>query len=210
MVMAYQIRSGDSLSRIAHFHHTTVDELLTLNPQIDDPNLLFAGQIIVVPDTAEEGPSIHADMARGEGPKWYDIAFREMETGVDEIAGAAGHNPRIVEYHQATSLRAMDDETAWCSSFVNWCMMKAGETRTNSAAARSWLKWGQTLDQPKRGCIVVFSRPPKPTSGHVAFYEGEKRDRILVLGGNQSNQVNIAAYPRDRLLSYRWPIAGEG
>lgn len=206
MLTAYQIRSGDRLDRIAHFHKTTAEKILDLNPQIVDPDVLFAGQVIVVPETPEEGPSIHAEMASGEGPAWYAIATREMETGIDEITGADRHNPRIVEYHQTTTLHSMDDETPWCSSFVNWCMMKAGQKRTKSAAARSWLKWGKPLEAPQLGCVVVFSRPPKPTSGHVAFFAKKDRDRILVLGGNQSNQVNISSYPAAKLLDYRWPI----
>lgn len=204
MASTYQIRSGDTLDRVAEFHKTTLDALLEMNPQITNPDRIFAGQMINVPETPEEGESIHAAMAAGDGPAWYDIAVREMNTGVDEFAGEAD-NPRIVEYHQATSLKASDDETPWCSSFVNWCMMKAGQARTNSAMARSWLNWGVPRDQPRTGCVVIFSRPPKPTSGHVAFFEKIHGDRIFVLGGNQSDRVNVSSYAADRLLSYRWP-----
>jgi uncharacterized protein (TIGR02594 family) len=205
MAMTYQIRSGDTLQRVADFHRTTVTHLLELNPQIEDPNTIFSGQLLNVPETPEEGESIHAALADGDGPFWYNIALREMHTGVDEMPGPESHNPRIVEYHQATSLKATDDETPWCSSFVNWCMLKAGQKRTKSAMARSWLSWGTALEEPRTGSIVVFSRPPKPTSGHVAFFEEIRGDRILVLGGNQSNQVNISSYPSERLLGYRWP-----
>lgn len=201
----YRIRSGDTPGRIAEFHATDVDTLLEMNPQIEDADSIFVGEVINVPDVAEEGESIHAALAGGEGPKWYQIAMREMETGVDEVPGPEGHNPRIVEYHQATSLKATDDETPWCSAFVNWCMLKAGVPRTNSAAARSWLRWGQNLDAPRTGCVVVFSRLSNPSSGHVAFFEQTRGDRVLVLGGNQSNQVNISSYPATRLLGYRWP-----
>ncbi len=41
--------------------------------------------------------------------------------------------------------------------------------------------------------------------GHVAFFDEQRNARIFVLGGNQSNQVNITSYPGDRLLGYRWP-----
>ncbi len=205
MTTTYRVRSGDTLSRIADFHKTTLDELLRLNPQIEDPNVIHVGQVVNVPKTPEEGESIHAALAaEGDGPLWYRIALREMHSGVDEIGGAQ-HNPRIVEYHAATTLAATDDETPWCSSFVNWCMMKAGETRTQSAAARSWINWGTPLDAPRLGCVTIFSRPPNPSSGHVAFFVEPEPNRIRVLGGNQSNQVNIASYGADRLIGYRWP-----
>ena len=199
----YRVRSGDTLGRIAEFHGTSLDDLLQLNPQIENPDLIRVGDTLNVPDTPEDGASIHAELAEGDGPLWYRIALREMHTGVDEIRGD-DHTPRIIEYHAATSLSATTDETPWCSSFVNWCMMKSGEDRTNSAAARSWLRWGSPLDDPQLGCVVIFSRPPNPSSGHVAFFVRSEARRVWVLGGNQSNQVNIASYPEDRLLGYRW------
>ncbi|KKK66354.1 hypothetical protein LCGC14_2964930, partial [marine sediment metagenome] len=40
---------------------------------------------------------------------------------------------------------ASEDETPWCSSFVNFCVCEAGYNpikETGSARARSWLSWG--------------------------------------------------------------------
>jgi hypothetical protein len=42
----YTVKKGDTLSRIAMRFNTTVDELMKLNPQIKDPNLIYAGQRI--------------------------------------------------------------------------------------------------------------------------------------------------------------------
>ena len=101
-------------------------------------------------------------------PKWLRVARGEI--GVKEAIGNQD-NPRVVGYHLSTTLDksdASEDETPWCSSFVNWCMEKAGEDGTNSAWARSWLKWGYPMDVPNRGCVVVFSRGN--SSGHVAFF----------------------------------------
>jgi LysM repeat protein len=44
----YTVKKGDTLSRIAMKFNTTVDELMKLNPQIKDPNLIYAGQRIRV------------------------------------------------------------------------------------------------------------------------------------------------------------------
>lgn len=142
-------------------------------------------------------------------PLWYQIAKKEMDEGVKEITGNED-NPRIVEYHAATTLKASDDETPWCSAFVNWCMDKAGEVKTNKANARSWLNWGVSLDKPVQGCVVVFSRGSKSWQGHVGFYEGSAGDQVLCLGGNQSNEVNISSYAKSRVLGYRWPVDRQG
>lgn len=133
-------------------------------------------------------------------PLWLQIARKEI--GVKEVRG--GENPRIIEYHATTTLKAKEDEIPWCSSFINWCMKKAGYKGTQSAAAISWASWGKVLKEPKIGCVVVFSR----TGGnHVGFYLGKSGSSIKLLGGNQSNEVNISYQDASRLLGYRWPNA---
>jgi uncharacterized protein (TIGR02594 family) len=98
---------------------------------------------------------------------------------------------------------------AWCADFVNASLSKAGHAGTGSGLARSFLNYGQKVDKPEVGDIVVLTRgDPKSWTGHVGFYEGTDPDgRIRVLGGNQSNAVTSAAYAPDRVLGYRRPGA---
>ena len=56
--------------------------------------------------------------------KWMAIAWAEI--GQAEIKTAGKHNPRIIEYHASTFGKYKNDEEAWCSSFVNWVIRKAG------------------------------------------------------------------------------------
>jgi uncharacterized protein (TIGR02594 family) len=135
------------------------------------------------------------------------------ERGVRERVGEADH-PRIVQYLATTSLpeRMHHDETPWCSAFANWCVEQAGYRGTGKANARSWLTWGTSLpiDEPRHGCIAVFWRgDPMSPQGHVGFYVRNGTNRIWVCGGNQLNAVSISAYPRHRLLGYRWPSIGD-
>lgn len=139
-------------------------------------------------------------------PRWMTIALAEK--GQAEIAGPKA-NPRIVEYAAATSLKATTDEVPWCSSFVNWVMGQAGISGTGSAAARSWLDWGQALDGPKIGAVVVFSRGDDPAAGHVGYVYGEGITTLDVLGGNQHDMVGVSRYPKEKVLGYRWPIREE-
>jgi len=134
---------------------------------------------------------------------WFDIAIQEI--GVKEVTGN-GDNPRVVDYLRSTNLGAPDssnDETPWCSAFVNWCVEKSGNAGTDSAWARSWLNWGRKTDIPVVGGIVVFERGA--SSGHVAFFVSKTATTIKVLGGNQSDSVRITDYPISRLLGYRVP-----
>ena len=97
-----------------------------------------------------------------------------------------------------------DDETAWCSAFVNWVCKKANLEYSGALNARSWLNIGCEVANPEIGDLVVFWRgDPNGWQGHVAFFIREAKNHIYVLGGNQNNQVKISAYPKSRLLKYR-------
>jgi len=137
---------------------------------------------------------------------WYQVALSELSFGVSEKSGIEIHNPKIVEYHKTTSLKAKSDEVAWCSSFVNWCMYKSNVTRTNKANARSWLSWGVPIDKPRIGCVVIFKRGLSKKQGHVGFYAGPDEDKNVIrcLGGNQKNKVCISVYPKSKVIGYRW------
>ena len=98
---------------------------------------------------------------------------------------------------------------AWCAAFVNSTLQQAGMKGTGSNMARSFLDWGQPVQQPQPGDIAVFSRgDPNGPYGHVGFFEGYNPDgTIRVLGGNQGDAVSIANYSPDALLGFR---RGEG
>jgi len=133
---------------------------------------------------------------------WLTIAL--AETGIHEFPGDAD-NPRVVEYLHSTNLGSPswnEDETPWCSAFVNWCIEKAGYEGTDSAWARSWLNWGKEIKEPVVGCVAVFKREG---GGHVGFYIGKTETAIRVLGGNQGDAVNESSYAKSRLLGYRVP-----
>ena len=96
----------------------------------------------------------------------------------------------------------------WCGGAVASWMQAAGcEIPKHWYRARAWADWGQHLDRPVLGCVVVFARTG---GGHVGLVTGENvAGRLLVLGGNQGDAVNIRAFPRDRVLAYRWPPGRE-
>ena len=46
--MIYKILPGDTLYKIAKIHHTTVDALMSYNPQITNRNLIRAGAYMYI------------------------------------------------------------------------------------------------------------------------------------------------------------------
>ncbi len=129
------------------------------------------------------------------------------ELGIEEIEGPEHHNERIVSYAKEAGFEWVnDDETPWCSIFLNWVAKRADYEKSDNAMARSWLNVGIKVDNPEPGDIVIYWRVRlKSKLGHVGIFLGYSRDRsrIYTLGGNQVNAVSISAYPKKRLLGFR-------
>ncbi|MGD9670009.1 MAG: TIGR02594 family protein [Hyphomicrobiaceae bacterium] len=135
-------------------------------------------------------------------PDWLDWAWREL--GVVEVPGR-GNNSRIVEMFQTVGHSSVrDDEVAWCAAFVGACLERSGRASTRSLGARSYLSWGGSIEATRLGAIAVLSRGSDPALGHVGFVVGETDAQVFLLGGNQSNGVNVTAFEKSRVLSYRW------
>ncbi|CAM1340440.1 C40 family peptidase [Tenacibaculum amylolyticum] len=134
------------------------------------------------------------------------IRIASREIGTTEIPGPQ-HNPRIVAYAKEAGFDFInDDETPWCSVFMNWVAQKAQLESTKLANARSWLNVGIIVTTPEPGDIVIFWREsPQSYQGHVGIFMGYSQDqsRIYTLGGNQSNQVSQTALSASQLLGFR-------
>lgn len=144
-----------------------------------------------------------------ENPNWYQLA--KTQVGTKEVKGA-GNSKKILEYHKATTLQATEDSVPWCSSFVCWVLEACGIRSTRSAAARSYSSYGESVSKAKIqiGDIVVFQRGNSSWQGHVGFFAGwanKDKTSVSVLGGNQSNSVNISSYPTYKLIAIRRPKA---
>lgn len=131
--------------------------------------------------------------------------------GLSEIPGHKDH-PWIVWAHSLCGLAA-SDETAWCSSAMNAWAFGCGLERSKSAAARSWLKVGQTvaIADEDRGDVVILKRGdgPQPgpeilkAPGHVGIFVEYQGDRVLLLGGNQRNKVSFETFAVKDILGIR-------
>lgn len=125
--------------------------------------------------------------------------------GLKEMIGKKDDNPIILNMFDSIGHSWVEnDETAWCSCFVNFVAQEVGLEISGKLNARSWLNIGEEVLMPKIGDIVIFWREnPNSWKGHVGLYVNEDEDFIYVLGGNQDNMVCIKPYSKKRLLGYR-------
>ena len=122
------------------------------------------------------------------------------------------------EYQDRTALRqyvGVDPRyTEWCAAFVNAVLADSNMINLQDMnhpqplTARSFLDWGQPVEKPQPGDIVVFPRGTSDWEGHVGFYVGweQKADgRVFwkILGGNQKDSVSIDLYPASKALGIR-------
>ncbi|MBS7455734.1 TIGR02594 family protein [Coralloluteibacterium stylophorae] len=217
----YVVRAGDTMSSIAERSGVGLADLLDANPQVRDADRIQVGQALTIPDappqrasaqahTASDAgdgvhPAIHAQLAANDGGAdaagWMGIAEREL--GQSEVAGAQS-NARIMEYHDASGFWGPDDSgaaNAWCGSFVSFVMKEAGYPIANEAyRAREWANWGDAVprDAIQRGDVVVFQN-------HVGFVDSVQGDTVQLLGGNQSNSVNVAPFDLNDAIAIRRP-----
>lgn len=143
--------------------------------------------------------------AESRGLVWLDEARRLQ--GTREVSGPKS-NPVILDWASSLGIPYQGDDIPWCGLFVAHCVGSSlpGEALpTNPLGARNWERFGVHCT-PSEGAVLVFWRESKASGkGHVAFYIGEDDQAFHVLGGNQSDAVNIARVAKSRLVDSRWP-----
>lgn len=138
-------------------------------------------------------------------PTW--LAHARAQLGVKEVAGPKS-SPTVLDYYaRAAHPEIKDDAVPWCAAFVGAMLKDAGVKPSGSLAARSYEAWGQPLPggKPVLGCVGVKKRAGGGWTGHVGFVVGATADRVFMLGGNQSDAVTIASFPRKDFTAFRWP-----
>lgn len=142
--------------------------------------------------------------------------------GIKEVQGQVD-NPQIMAFLRLDQSWPSHDEVPWCSAFANYVAWLADRQRTVSMQlrARAWLRVGVPLDldnpllaasrDVRLNTAVIFMRGGSTAGpdvldapGHVAFYLDHTESEVRVIGGNQSDSVSIASYPRPRVLGLRY------
>lgn len=155
------------------------------------------------------GRQIGAQMAGGAGIGEAFQVARQFQ-GMNETA----QRETLQQFLAEGGANIDPSKTAWCAAFVNATLARAGNGGTGSNLARSFLNWGQAVDQPEVGDVVVLERG-KPPFGHVGFFAGFAPDgSIQILGGNQGGAaqggggVTVSTFPPERVLGYRRASGG--
>lgn len=124
----------------------------------------------------------------------YAIAKKYM--GLHE----AKHTGKLSKYLGINPRR-----TPWCGAFVGTVVKRAGKpVPSGYMKAATWKKVGKAvpLNRAVAGDIVVVRTK---YGNHVGFYSSQKNGRVQLLGGNQSNRVQISNYKISSIQAIRRP-----
>jgi uncharacterized protein (TIGR02594 family) len=134
-------------------------------------------------------------------------------TGVKEIVGPK-HNTIILGWADKLGIGNIytNDEIPWCGLYMAWVChiskVSINMPAKDSLWALNWNKFGVRQKVAMLGDVLTFSRPGG--GGHVGIYVGEDDLFYHILGGNQSNMVNVTRIAKSRLSQIRrtkWKIA---
>jgi uncharacterized protein (TIGR02594 family) len=147
-------------------------------------------------------PSRYAWLGSVDAPKHLVEAIKLF--GVKETIGPK-NTAAILKWADEVNVDDVyvADSTPWCGLFAAVVVKRGGwEPVKNPLWALNWSKFGQASDKPSLGDILTFKRLG---GGHVGFYVGEDKDYYHVLGGNQSDEVNVTRIAKSRLYAARRP-----
>ena len=93
--------------------------------------------------------------------------------------------------------------TPWCGYFLSYVAKKAGRTPPKSfALAKSWTSFGYAvpIKSAKPGDVVVVRTGKRYHAGILKRLTGQTAE---LLGGNQSNRVQVSQFSRKQIVSVR-------
>lgn len=135
---------------------------------------------------------------------WMDEAAKWV--GEKEISGRRDNPDIMAFYADAGHPGIAHDETPWCAAFVSACLARANCRSLQTLVARDYEDYGQPLAEPEFGAIGVKWRgSPNSWQGHVGFVVDWTATKIKLRGGNQSNAVTEAWFPRREFSGFYMP-----
>lgn len=164
---------------------------------------------VKLPEVDFDIPKLERDVENKKELPWMLTAKKLM--GTREIAGKRS-NPTIMRWASQIGGTVKNvftsDAVAWCGLFIGHLMTTNNIKHIGSSkilGARNWGNFGVACT-PRYGAVMTFWRGSKSGwKGHVGIYVSEDSKYYHIMGGNQSNSVNVTKIAKSRFLKARWP-----
>lgn len=133
-------------------------------------------------------------------PPW--MAEMNRRAGLHEVRD----NAALTAFLKLGRFLGNPKDLPWCGDAVESCVAKTLPEEplpSNPFWAQAWAKFGRDVGSPIVGSIGVIRWTG--STGHVGIVAGVSGDRVNLLGGNQSNAINVSSFPRSKFIAFRWP-----
>ena len=189
----HNIAWGDTLSGLAARYGTSVDALMAANSKISDPDLIYAGDTLVVPGAAGASRGGAADTVAAPGTVGGPGAI----TGSNNAAAIAeqfiGRNAGELKYSDELPMQSWVPNNVNCANFVSAVLQKAGvidpgqssasvDQLANNLKGDGWQTVSLQNAQP--GDVVLMQRDGQ---SHVVLFAGFENGRPTFIGSNNVN-----------------------
>jgi len=159
----------------------------------------------------------HVKHAIGHHGSWIITDEDDLPDGpMSKVLDVAAQYQGLDEHKDSKQLAQLFDSeldislnprrTAWCAAFANAVLVKAGYDYSGSLESASFVRYGKPVKEPARGDIVVLHGGRRSPT-HVGFLVGTARVNgqlfYTVLGGNQSNRVQVSYFPASKVIAIR-------
>ena len=139
---------------------------------------------------------------------WMDVAtsfIGTKESGMSGKGQGSNSSRQIDKFLESAGLKG---GYAWCAAFTNFALKETGIENTikHKASALAYKKFGEKLDRPAYGSIAVFKHADG--SGHNGFVVGRPKNnpnKLIILGGNQGDEVNYRLFDEKDVVSFNHP-----
>jgi len=155
-----------------------------------------------------------------EVPWWTEM---KLITGMTETPGEAD-NPKILAMADFIAKTFPDmasycaqythDSIPWCGLTEAYCMARCGiRPPFKKGSDTDCFLWAESwasdpnfikLSTPRPGCLVYMTRSG---GGHITTFEEDLGSSIKARGGNQSDAITLATFPKSNIKAYVWPSA---
>jgi cell wall-associated NlpC family hydrolase len=178
---SYTVRSGDTVHRIAQRYGVSTSALLAANHGvIDDPNVIYPGQHLTLPDTASKtaSPPSTSKHSAEHAPKHGG--------GSSGIVAQARHYLGVPYSWGGTSGSGMD-----CSGLVYRVMRDLGHDAPRTAAGQQDWVTPISESQAEPGDLVFWGNP----AHHEGIYIGDGQMIVESVPGTSAHVQNLYGSP---------------
>lgn len=135
-------------------------------------------------------------------PPWMAELHRRM--GLHEVRNKSS----LIEFLRIGKFLGDPAKLPWCGDATESAIVKTLPNEVvpnNPFWAQGWKDFGIDAKGPKVGSVGVIRW--NASSGHVGFVANydKARNRVLLLGGNQSNAITLSWFGYGNFIAFRWP-----